>query len=373
MNKSKNLHTTLKLLVGLGVIMLLSTAHVHAIVWCHDYTFHRVTCEYGACENNNNTSPGDLRGRLKGLGYEPHPITNAAENPEYAQQYLKPGDVLILRDDHSGYVNQNGTIDHFIQVFGESGKVRDPNNLPRHPLPDNNIGGVYYADTLKEFLGRPSWKGPIGKLEVWRRTAEVISWNVLGSSHDMRGKIGKRMTYICPPNGHGFFVKGTDTYYDQSSICAAAVHAGRITIASGGRVTIESRPGLDFYQGSTRNGVTSKDYKKFTGHEVTGSFVFVGGAEVKGNDTKPGGNDNGAHRNQTNAAEINKLRQWVAYYENLINQWVEYRDKRVLPYYNDPKYYQWARTEYQKANQAISTSQQYKAYYENLLRQAGAQ
>jgi hypothetical protein len=67
------------------------------------------------------------------------------------------------------------------------------------------------------------------------------------------------------------------------------------------------------------------------------------------------------------------MRQWIAHYDNLIVQWTQYRDQKVAPYYNHPTYYQWARSEYQKANQAISTSQQYKAHYQNLLRQAGAQ
>jgi|GEM_PF-1928840 len=73
------------------------------------------------------------------------------------------------------------------------------------------------------------------------------------------------------------------------------------------------------------------------------------------------------------SAEITKMRQWIAHYDNLIVQWTQYRDQKVAPYYNHPTYYQWARSEYQKANQAISTSQQYKAHYQNLLRQAGAQ
>lgn len=79
------------------------------------------------------------------------------------------------------------------------------------------------------------------------------------------------------------------------------------------------------------------------------------------------------NRQTVNNAEIDRLRQWVAYYENLINQWIQYRDQKVAPYYNDPTYYKWARAEYQKANQAIGSSQQYKTYYQNLLRQAGGQ
>jgi hypothetical protein len=70
-------------------------------------------------------------------------------------------------------------------------------------------------------------------------------------------------------------------------------------------------------------------------------------------------------------AEITKIRQWIAYYDNLINQWTQYRDQKVAPYYNHPTYYKWARKEYEKANQTISSLQQKKAYYQNLLWKAG--
>lgn len=49
------------------------------------------------------------------------------------------------------------------------------------------------------------------------------------------------------------------------------MHAGRLTTATGGRVTIEIRPGASSYAGSTRNGVSSRAYAAWTG-----SFVIVG-------------------------------------------------------------------------------------------------
>ena len=55
-------------------------------------------------------------------------------------------------------------------------------------------------------------------------------------------------------------VWGTDVYTHDSSVCTAAVHVGRITLASGGTVTIEMRPGQASYLGSTRNGITSNSY-----------------------------------------------------------------------------------------------------------------
>ena len=88
-------------------------------------------------------------------------------------------------------------------------------------------------------------------------------------------KNGQRSTYACPPNGTPAGVWGTDIYTDDSSICAAAVHAGLISFASGGTVTVEvRRPGVNYYTGSSRHGVSSKEYNNGS-NPTLGAFVFV--------------------------------------------------------------------------------------------------
>jgi|CXWL01.1.fsa_nt_gi hypothetical protein len=54
----------------------------------------------------------------------------------------------------------------------------------------------------------------------------------------------------------------------------------------------------------------------------------------------------------------------IEYYAKSVEQWTKYRDETVLPYYNDPTYYRWARNEYTKANYQIATAQKYQAYYQ---------
>lgn len=93
-----------------------------------------------------------------------------------------------------------------------------------------------------------------------------------------RGKDGQRFTYACPAGGGPRNVWGTDVYTDDSSICIAAVHAGLITFAAGGSVTIEIRPGQSSYTGSARNGVTSGSWGGWSG-----SFIFVASAPPEGN------------------------------------------------------------------------------------------
>ncbi len=90
-----------------------------------------------------------------------------------------------------------------------------------------------------------------------------------------RGENGTRHSYLCPADGVLSGIWGTDVYTDDTSVCTAAVHAGKITIAQGGTVTIEIRPGLASYTGSARNGVTSLSYGAWSS-----SFVVV--SAIKG-------------------------------------------------------------------------------------------
>lgn len=45
-----------------------------------------------------------------------------------------------------------------------------------------------------------------------------------------------------------------------TTLPSAGVHAGVITMAAGGRVTIELRPGQDTYTASARNGIITRSY-----------------------------------------------------------------------------------------------------------------
>ncbi len=90
------------------------------------------------------------------------------------------------------------------------------------------------------------------------------------SATKLRGQNGEQFTFTCSPDGNFNKVWGTVIYTDDSSICSAAVHAGMITLLSGGTVTIEIRQGQQSYKGSTRNGVTSANWGSWSG-----SFVFV--------------------------------------------------------------------------------------------------
>ncbi|CAH1224589.1 ANGPTL1 [Branchiostoma lanceolatum] len=68
---------------------------------------------------------------------------------------------------------------------------------------------------------------------------------------------GDTFTVTCPAGcaSKGGSVFGTNVYTDDSSICRAAIHAGKITDKVGGDVTVYKKPGQASYTGSTQNGV----------------------------------------------------------------------------------------------------------------------
>lgn len=93
---------------------------------------------------------------------------------------------------------------------------------------------------------------------------------------------------------------------------------------------------------------------------------------VKSAGCNSSGNNNSQQRaGQYTDAQVNNMKQWISYWDNQINQWFAYRDQTVLPYYNDPTYYQWARNEYTRSNQSIQILQQNKALYQNALQRTG--
>ena len=97
----------------------------------------------------------------------------------------------------------------------------------------------------------------------------TIPWTA--NAVPLRGRVGTIRALTCPPGGEPGTVWGTNVYTDDSSICGAAAHAGIISLAVGGAVSLRVFPGLAAYRGSSRNGVTTLDYATYPG-----SFSFVG-------------------------------------------------------------------------------------------------
>jgi hypothetical protein len=114
-----------------------------------------------------------------------------------------------------------------------------------------NIGG------LQINVGRPNPNAPpVG--DPW-----------VANASNRRGQLGTSFVHNCPPGGAPRTVWGSGPYTDDSSICTAAVHAGRINQATGGPVTVFIHPGRPRYQGTSANGISSSNFGAYAG-----SFSF---------------------------------------------------------------------------------------------------
>lgn len=79
----------------------------------------------------------------------------------------------------------------------------------------------------------------------------------------LAGRSGNaELTCTCPAGSGAGTVWGSGPYTADSTICAAALHAGAIP-AAGGTVTVRPMPGRPRYAASSRNGVTTMSYGSY--------------------------------------------------------------------------------------------------------------
>jgi LCCL domain len=137
-------------------------------------------------------------------------------------------------------------------------------------------GASQYSGSARNGVTSNDWDSSWGRSFVVlmggsppRPTYTSITWD--DTTQNYNDQVGKRLVFKCPPNGEARSIWGTDRYTDDSSVCTAGVHAGKISFQRGGTVSVIIRKGASKFVGSTRNGVTSSDYG-----EWPRSFEVVG-------------------------------------------------------------------------------------------------
>ncbi len=85
-----------------------------------------------------------------------------------------------------------------------------------------------------------------------------------GNVVSLRGQNGK-VFYFEVTGAQIGAVWGTDVYTDDSSLAAAAVHAGVLKVGHKAVVKVTILPGEQKYRGSMRNGITTNDFAAFQG------------------------------------------------------------------------------------------------------------
>ncbi|KAF4077177.1 hypothetical protein AMELA_G00205040 [Ameiurus melas] len=133
------------------------------------------------------------------------------------------------------------------------------------------FGTVDRSSPVTQLLGNPVSVKYIRIIPSEWHNQAGLRFEILGCTPDYAINCGTkpdldhsvdRLTVHCPAgcaNGD-YSVFGTITYRGDSTICAAAIHAGVILNEMGGDCTILKAPGQNFYSGSSRNGITSKQY-----------------------------------------------------------------------------------------------------------------
>jgi len=124
-------------------------------------------------------------------------------------------------------------------------------------------------------IGIMSWQ-PANAQSSRNRLAE-IGWSSRLSSMgiDKKKNIGNTYDFYCQAATEDLIhapIWGTNFYTSNSGICSTAVHSGMIS-EEGGIITLELLEGQEFYTGSKKNGLESKDHR-----ETQLSYTFVGEA-----------------------------------------------------------------------------------------------
>ena len=120
----------------------------------------------------------------------------------------------------------------------------------------------------------------------YRDEVPEIGWSSKLSSMGLNkaDNVGKIYNFYCQPAAKDSLhapIWGTNIYTVNSGICSTAVHAGMIS-QSGGTVSVELLPGKEFYTGSSKNTVTSKDHSK-----TNFSYTFVGESMANNSNYRP--------------------------------------------------------------------------------------
>ena len=129
----------------------------------------------------------------------------------------------------------------------------------------NNVQSNFFGSYASSYVFLDLGTGA----EINTHTIPQISWSQ--TAQPLYTMVEGTFSFYCP-SGVGLTrsIWGTDRYTYDSSICTAGVHAGRISVSTGGFVTIQIKPDAGSYQATTRHGISSSSYGSWGG-----SYVFV--------------------------------------------------------------------------------------------------
>ena len=131
--------------------------------------------------------------------------------------------------------------------------------------------GSRFAGSERNGIKSRDWEGWDGTYTFTRETSGQIDWTT--TAYGLPKDFSQQLTLTCPAGNMDQVsrVYGSGVYTDDTPICAAALHAGLVTLANGGTIKFEARGPQVSFPASTRNGVSSYEYGSWAG-----SFSFAG-------------------------------------------------------------------------------------------------
>jgi hypothetical protein len=213
--------------------------------------------------DNSNTPPGPPSSAgegtpttweaLKGTDGQTFTLACApggAEHSVWGSDIYTADSSICTAGVHSGLINyqQGGAVTIELRPGRTIYGCSERNGVTSSPFGSYQHSFVFKTPNTDAVVREAEDQTPV----LWNTSASMISFEA-----------GKTYKFKCPSGGKESAVWGTDTYTLDSSICNAAVHAGKLASDTGGSVTIELRPGESSYKGSTRNGIKTNDFGQY--------------------------------------------------------------------------------------------------------------
>ena len=195
--------------------------------------------------------PGNL------TAYRPHPagqsfyftVTGSTEGTIWGSGVYTDDSPLAVAAVHAG-----------VLAPGEKGIVR-VTILPGQESYDGSTRNGVTSDSYG------SWQGSYRVESAGRRHRLLLRLDPSQGPpnlQNLRDKVGRSFEFEITGSTEGS-VWGNDVYTDDSSLAAAAVHAGVLRDGQQGVVKVTILPAQDNYESSTRNGVTSQTWGQWGG------------------------------------------------------------------------------------------------------------
>jgi hypothetical protein len=185
-------------------------------------------------------------------------VVGSAEGTVWGTTVYTDDSPVAVAAVHAGVLDpgQHGTVRVTILPGRERYEGSSRHGVTSRPY--TGWGGSYFVERV------PATLDPAAAPVSNNPPDDVANRPVVQGLGDYRGRVGVTLQLRLTGGTDGS-VWGTDVFTDDSSLSAAAVHAGVLRPGETGIVKVTILAGRNSYTGATRNGVTSRDWGPYAG------------------------------------------------------------------------------------------------------------